>query len=40
MDGNRIWKGEGWKEGVVVPIIKKVGREGAEDYRRITLMPT
>lgn len=41
---NKVWKGERWpeewKEGVMVPIVKK--REGirVEEYRGITLMST
>lgn len=41
---NKVWKGEGWpegwKEGMIVPIIKRgeVGR--VEDYREVTLMQT
>ncbi|XP_011862008.1 PREDICTED: uncharacterized protein LOC105558746 [Vollenhovia emeryi] len=41
---NRIWRGEGWpegwKEGIIVPIIKK--REGrvVKEYRGVTLLPT
>jgi len=41
---NRIWKGEGWpqdwREGVIVPILKKGGGEKAEYYRGVTLMST
>lgn len=41
---NKIWKGEGWpedwKEGVVVPIIKKGQGNAVRDYRGITIMPT
>lgn len=29
---------EDWKEGVIVPIVKKGEGEKVEDYRRITLM--
>lgn len=36
---NRIWKGEGWsqdwREGMIVPIMKKGEGERAEDYRRL-----
>lgn len=41
---NKVWRGEGWpeewKEGVMVPIVKK--REGArvEEYGGVTLMST
>lgn len=41
---NRVWKEEGWpegwKEGVIVPIVKKGKREKVEEYRRVTLMDT
>lgn len=41
---NRIWKEEewpeGWKEGVIEPIVKKGKREKVEEYRRVTLMDT
>lgn len=41
---NRIWKGEGWpeewKEGVIVPIVKKGEGERVEEYRGVTLMTT
>jgi len=41
---NRIWRGEGWpekwKEGVIVPIVKRGRREGVKDYRGVILMPT
>lgn len=34
---NRIWMGEGWpeiwKEGVVVPIVKKGEKNSVEEYR-------
>lgn len=41
---NRVWKGEGWpedwREGIVVPILKK-GRGGrVEEYRGMTLTQT
>lgn len=35
---NRVWKGEAWKEGEIVPIVKKGGGDKVEDYREITLM--
>lgn len=41
---NRVWEGEDWpeewREGVIVPILKK--REGKEmkDYKGVTLLPT
>ena len=41
---NKVWKGEGWpegwKEGEVIPIIKKGGGEKVEDYRGVTVMPS
>lgn len=40
----RIWKGEEWpkewKEGVIVPVVKKRSGELVEEYRGVTLMPT
>jgi len=41
---NRVWRGEGWpeewKEGVVVPILKKGKGDKVKDYRGVTIMPT
>jgi len=41
---NRVWRGEGWpeewKEGVVVPILKKGKGDKGKDYRGVTIMPT
>ncbi|KMQ82370.1 endonuclease-reverse transcriptase, partial [Lasius niger] len=41
---NRVWRGEGWpeqwKDGVIVPLVKKGGGERVEEYRGVTLMPT
>ena len=41
---NRVWNGEGWpeiwKEGIVVPIVKKGDGSNVKDYRGVTLMPT
>lgn len=41
---NRAWKRKGWpevwKEGVVVPILKKGEGNVVGDYRGVTLMPT
>ena len=41
---NKVWRGEGWpeewKEGVVVPIVKKEEGVGVEDYGGVTVMPT
>lgn len=41
---NRVRKGvgwpEGWKEGVLVPILKKGEKAKIEDYRDVTLMST
>lgn len=41
---NRVWKGEewseAWKEGVIIPIVKKGEGERVEDYRGVTLMST
>lgn len=39
-----VWKGEGWpvewKEGVIIPILKKGKGEAVEEYRGVTLMPS
>lgn len=36
---NRVWKGEewseAWKEGVIIPIVKKGEGERVEDYRGV-----
>lgn len=41
---NRIWRGEGWpeewKEGIIVPIVKKGEGERVKEYKRVTLMST
>jgi len=41
---NRIWRGEGWpgewKEGIIVPIVKKGRGERVEEYRGVTLLVT
>lgn len=41
---NRVWKGEGWpeewKEGVIVPIVKKGEGESGGVQGGVTLMPT
>ncbi|XP_011883686.1 PREDICTED: RNA-directed DNA polymerase from mobile element jockey-like, partial [Vollenhovia emeryi] len=41
---NKIWKGEGWpegwKEGMIVPIVKKGQGGSVEEYRGVTIMPT
>lgn len=41
---NRVWKGESWseqwKEGEIVPIIKKGEKQEMKDYRGITIMPS
>jgi len=41
---NRIWKGEDWpeewKDGVIIPIIKKGKGEVVGEYRGVTLMPS
>lgn len=41
---NKIWKGEvwpqGWREGAIIPIVKKGEGKRVEDYRGVTLMPT
>lgn len=38
---NRVWKEEGWseswKEGIIIPIVKKREGERVEDYRGVTL---
>lgn len=40
----RVWKGEGfperWKEGIIVPIVKKRGARKVREHRRIMLMPS
>jgi len=39
---NRIWKGESWleewKEGIIMPIIKKGEGEKVEEYREVTML--
>jgi len=39
---NRVWRGEGWpemwKDGIIIPLIKKGEGENVEDYRGVTLM--
>lgn len=41
---NRIWEGEEWpeewKEGIIVPILKKGERREVRDYRGVALLPT
>lgn len=41
---NKVWKGEGWpeewKEGVVVPIVKKGKGEKVGEYKGVTVMST
>lgn len=41
---NRVCRGEGWskswREGIIVPIVKKEKRKRAENHRRVTVMPT
>lgn len=41
---NGVWKGEGWpedwKEGVVVPVVKRGRGERVEEHRGITIMST
>lgn len=41
---NKVWRGEEWpdcfKEGIIVPIIKKGEGERVEEYRGMTLMST
>ena len=41
---NRVWKGEGWveewREGVVVPVVKRGAGKRVEDYRGVTLTQT
>ena len=40
----RVWEGEGWpqgwKEGIIAPLVKKGGGTSVQDYRGVTLMPT
>lgn len=31
---------EGWREGAIVPIVKRREGEKVEDYRGVTLMPS
>lgn len=31
---------EGWREGAIVPIVKRREEEKVEDYRGVTLMPS
>lgn len=39
-----MWRGEGWpetwKEGMIVPVVKKGRGEVARDYRGITIVPS
>jgi len=41
---NRVWRGEGWpgewKEGVLLPILKKGQGMRVEEYRGVTVMPS
>jgi len=41
---NKVWKGggwpESWKEGVIVPIVKKGEGERVKDHRGVTLLST
>lgn len=37
---NRVWKGEKWKKGVIVPIVKEEEGVKADDYRKVTLIST
>jgi len=41
---NKVWKGggwpESWKEGMIVPIVKKGEGERVENYRGVTLLST
>lgn len=41
---NRVWLGQGWpeswKEGEIVPLVKKGEGDRVEEYRGITLMPS
>jgi len=41
---NRNWRGDGWpdewKEGMVIPIMKKGRGDVVKNYRWITIMPT
>lgn len=40
---NRVWRGEGWpeswKDGIIVPIVKKGEGKSVGHYRGVTLMP-
>lgn len=40
----KVWRGggwpEGWKEGVIAPIVKKGAGTKVEEYRGVTLMPS
>lgn len=37
---NRIWKREGWKEGLIVPIVKKSEGDRVEEYKGVTITST
>lgn len=41
---NRVWRREGWpelwKDGIIVPLVKKGAGKRVEEYRGVTLMPT
>lgn len=37
---NRVWKGEKWKKGVIVPIVKEEEGVKADDYKKVTLIST
>jgi len=41
---NRIWRGERrpgeWKEGIVIPVMKKGQGRFVKDYTGVTVMPT
>ena len=41
---NRVWRGEGWpeewREGVVIPVLKKGTGDKVEEYRGITMTQT
>ncbi|XP_032685628.1 uncharacterized protein LOC116850906 [Odontomachus brunneus] len=40
----RVWKGESWpeewKEGIIVPVVKKETGDKVEEYKGITVMPS
>lgn len=41
---NKVWRGkdwlEEWKDGTIIPIVKKGKGKGVKNYRGVTLMPS